>query len=342
MREALLYDRLAEQRVRCRLCAHGCTIAPGRRGICGVRENREGTLFSLVYGRLVAEAVDPIEKKPLFHFHPGSTALSIATAGCNLSCRFCQNADISQTPREEGRIWGRATTPEAVVQAAQRAQSRSIAYTYSDPTVFAEYALAVGRLARAAGIANVWVTNGFMSSNLLDLALGDEAGPLIDAANVDLKAFTEEYYRQQCGARLQPVLDNLIRLKRAGVWIEVTTLVIPGLNDGEDELRAIARFICDELGADTPWHVSRFYPTYRLTDRPPTPAQTVTHARELGRAAGLHHVYVGNVPWIEGENTFCAQCGRLLIERAGFSVQMNAAPDGLCPYCGAQLAGVFG
>jgi pyruvate formate lyase activating enzyme len=341
MHEALFYDRLAEQRVRCNLCSHACVIAPGSRGICHVRENHAGTLYTLVYGELVARAVDPIEKKPLFHFFPGSTALSIATMGCNLSCTFCQNADISQTPRAGGQIAGRFTAPEEVVRAAQRAGSRSIAYTYTEPTIFAEYALDVARLARPAGVANVWVTNGFMSPALLDVALGDDAGPLIDAANVDLKAFTDAFYRQQCGARLQPVLDNLMRLKRGGVWVEVTTLLIPGLNDGDEELRAIAGFIRDELGADTPWHVSRFHPTYRLTDRPPTPAQTVAHARELGLATGLAYVYAGNVPWLDGENTVCPGCGRTVIHREAFRVSGSEAPGGICQHCQTRLAGLF-
>jgi len=337
----MLYEQLPEQRVRCQLCAHGCVIAPGKRGLCGVRENRDGVLQSLVYGELVAEAVDPIEKKPLFHFYPGSTALSIATVGCNLTCSFCQNADISQAPREQGLVRGRQTPPEAVVRAARRVGSRSIAYTYTEPTIFGEYALDVARLARASGVANVWVTNGYMSAALLSMALGDMAGPLIDAANVDLKGFTEEYYRQRCGARLQPVLDSLVRLKRGGVWVEVTTLVIPGLNDSDVELKGIAGFIRDELGADTPWHVSRFHPTYRLTDRPATPAQTVAHARQIGLAEGLRYVYVGNVPWLEGENTYCPACGRAVIRREGFTVTANEAPGGVCRHCQTRLAGVF-
>ncbi len=341
MREAMLYEPLSEGRLRCQLCAHGCVIGPDRRGICGVRLNQRGALQTLVYGQLVAEAVDPIEKKPLFHFYPGSTALSIATMGCNLSCDFCQNADISQAPREGRPIAGRYTSPETVVRDALRTQSRSISYTYTEPTIFAEYALDVARLARPEGIANVWVTNGYMSSQLLDLALDDPAGPLIDAANVDLKAFTDDFYRQHCGARLQPVLDNLVRLKRGGVWIEVTTLVIPGLNDGDDELRAIAHFVRDELGAETPWHVSRFHPTYRLTDRPPTPVETVLRAREIGLAAGLPYVYVGNVAWVDGENTCCPACHRPVIHRQGFSVGANEAPGGVCGHCGARLAGVF-
>ena len=341
MHEALFYERLSDGRARCQLCAHGCVVGLGQRGICGVRINQAGVLHTLVYGQLVAEAVDPIEKKPLFHFFPGSGALSIATLGCNLACDFCQNADISQAPRKGRPIAGRYAPPEAVVQVALRTASRSIAYTYTEPTVYAEYALDVARLARSEGIASVWVTNGFMSPQLLEVALNDPVGPLIDAANVDLKAFTDAFYRQHCGARLRPVLDNLVRLKRGGVWIEVTTLVIPGLNDGDDELQGIAAFVCNELGADTPWHVSRFHPTYRLTDRRPTPAETVLRAREIGLAAGLSYVYVGNIPWADGESTHCPSCRAAVIRRQGFSVVSDEAPGGVCQHCGARLAGVF-
>jgi pyruvate formate lyase activating enzyme len=340
MREALLYEPTNDGHVHCLLCAHGCRLAPGARGICGVRENRDGRLMSLVYGRLIAQAVDPIEKKPLFHFYPGSAAFSIATMGCNFACTFCQNADISQVSHLGGEPAGREVSPEAVVAAAERYGCRSIAYTYTEPTVFYEYAADVARLARERGLANVWVSNGYMSAEMLDQALPAGGAPLIDAANVDLKAFREAFYRAQCGARLAPVLDSLRALKARGVWLEVTTLVIPGLNDSEEELGEIAAFVRDELGAETPWHVSRFHPTYRLTDRPPTPPATVRRAWEIGREAGLAYVYMGNLPGEDGEDTRCPACGATVIYRRGFAVSDNRLRGGACPECGAPVAGV--
>ncbi|MBC7315142.1 MAG: AmmeMemoRadiSam system radical SAM enzyme [Chloroflexi bacterium] len=338
MKEALLYEKLEGARVRCMLCAHRCVIAEGRRGVCHVRENRAGTLYSLVYGQLIAQAVDPIEKKPLFHFYPGSRSFSIATMGCNFRCLFCQNADISQTPRETGRILGHETLHQAIIAGAQRTGCQSISYTYTEPTVFFEYTLDVSRLAHEAGLANVYVTNGYMSPEMLDVIAPSE-GRLLDAANVDLKAFTEDFYREMCGARLQPVLDALKIMKARGVWVEVTTLIIPGANDSEGELREIARFICTELDAETPWHVSRFYPTYRLTDRPPTPPETVLRAREIGLEEGLRYVYAGNLPG-HGEDTLCPGCGRAVIRRMGFRVLNRDLHEGACAHCGTRIAGI--
>jgi len=340
MKEALLYEKLENGRVRCRLCAHYCVIAEGKRGICAVRENREGVLYSLVYGKVVAQAVDPIEKKPLFHFYPGTEAFSIATVGCNFRCTFCQNADISQMPRERGQILGHDVPPRAIVEAARRYRCQSIAYTYTEPTIFFEYTYDIAQLAHQEGIANVYVTNGFMSAEMLDMISSGGEAPLIDAANVDLKAFRDEFYRRQCGGRLQPVLDSLVRMKERGIWLEVTTLVIPGLNDSDEELGEIARFIRTELGPETPWHVSRFHPTYKMLDRPPTPVSTVHRAREIGLAEGLHYVYEGNVLVSGGEDTRCPQCGRVIIRRMGFHVLENQAKGGICAYCGAPIAGV--
>lgn len=342
--EAMFYEKLDEAadggRVRCALCAHRCVIAPGKRGVCHVRENRDGALYTLVYGQVLSQAVDPIEKKPLFHFYPGSGAYSIATAGCNFRCAFCQNADISQLPRERDVILGRPTPPEAIVAGAQRYNCRSIAYTYTEPTIFTEYALDVARLARSAGLANVYVTNGYMTPEMLRAFCGDYRPPLMDAANVDLKAFTDEFYRQQCGARLQPVLDSLKLMKELGVWVEVTTLIIPGLNDSTAELRQIAAFIARELGVATPWHVSRFHPTYRLTDRGPTPPATLVRAREIGLQAGLRYVYMGNVPGAGGEHTVCYQCGQRVVGRWGFTITEYRLKDGRCAQCGAVIDGV--
>jgi len=335
MHEARLYDRLEDDRIACRVCAHRCTILPGNRGVCGVRENRGGTLYSLTYGRLISQAVDPIEKKPLFHFYPGSDAFSIASVGCNLHCRFCQNWEISQMPRDEGRIAGSEVPAEAVVAAARRYGCRSIAYTYTEPATFFEYAYDTSVLAHAAGIANVFVTNGYMAADLLEAY-----HPYLDAANVDLKAFRDEFYRRLCGARLAPVLDALKLMKRQGVWLEVTTLIIPGHNDDSGELAELAGFIARELGPGTPWHVSRFHPAYRLTDAPPTPAATLRRAYDIGREAGLHYVYIGNLPGLRGEDTICPHCGKTVIARYGFTVLERHTRDGTCAYCGTAIEGV--
>ncbi len=343
--EARLYEKLTDERVRCNLCAHRCIIGDGKRGICHVRENRGGTLYTLVYGRLIAQHVDPVEKKPLMHFYPGSSAYSIATAGCNFRCQWCQNADISQMPRERHLIMGEPASPERIVANARRAGCRSIAYTYTEPTVFFEYAYDTARLTHEAGLANIYVTNGYMSEEMLETfnPPGDggeqEHAPYLDAANVDLKAFRDETYRTYAGARLQPVLDSLKAMKRLGVWVEVTTLVIPGINDDPAELRDAAEFVAQELGVETPWHISRFFPNYQMTDVPPTPVATLQRAREIGLEAGLRYIFVGNVA---GEaSTVCHACGRLLIGRSGYWILENSVQaDGTCPDCGAPVAGV--
>ena len=339
MQEAMLYDRLDDNRVRCNLCAHRCLIHDGKVGVCQVRENRGGTLHTLVYGRTISQAVDPVEKKPLFHFYPGSTALSIATPGCNFRCLFCQNADISQMPREQHRIMGYRATPEELAAAAKRYDSRSMAYTYTEPTIFTEYALDTGRVAHRLGIANIYVTNGYMTTEMLDL-WREDGELLLDAANVELKSFRDELYKRQCGARLQPVLDSLRKMKAMGVWVEVTTLIIPTLNDGDDELRELAGFIASELGPETPWHVSRFHPTYKLTDKPITPAATLQRARDIGLGVGLRYVYVGNLPGSEGESTFCYNCGRLVLGRFGYCIMERHITGGQCDHCGATIDGV--
>jgi pyruvate formate lyase activating enzyme len=342
MKEALLYERLDDQRVRCHLCAHRCVIAPGRKGVCLVRENQDGVLYTLVYGIPLSQAVDPVEKKPLFHFYPGSTAFSIATAGCNFRCSFCQNADISQMPRDRGQILGRQATPEEVVRSARRYGSRSIAYTYTEPTIFFEYSYDIARLAAEVGIASVYVTNGYMTSEMLELFRGVSNGhePWLDAANVDLKAFRDETYKKVCGARLQPVLDSLKKMVELGIWVEVTTLVVPELNDSDAELNDIAQFIATELGVETPWHVSRFHPDYQMHDRGSTPATTLRRAYELGQEAGLRYVYVGNMPGARLEDTRCPNCGQTVIGRWGFQVTQRNTRDGKCTHCGTAIDGV--
>jgi pyruvate formate lyase activating enzyme len=342
MHEALLYERLEDNRVRCDLCAHRCVIRDGLKGVCQVRENRGGTLHTLVYGIPLSKAVDPIEKKPLFHFHPGSTAFSIATVGCNFRCAFCQNADISQMPRDRGQIAGRRATPEQIVASAVRAGSLSIAYTYTEPTIFFEYSYDIARLARDVGIANVYVTNGYMTREMLELFRGVTNGhePWLDAANVDLKAFRDETYRSVCGARLDPVLDSLKLMKQLGIWVEVTTLVVPEMNDSDEELGDIAGFIAKELGVETPWHVSRFHPDYRMYDRGLTPSATLRRAYELGREAGLRYVYVGNMPGAHLEDTHCPNCGQTVVIRWGFRVTGRETKDGHCVHCGTSVDGV--
>lgn len=335
LKEAMLYERIEGGRVRCGLCGHQCSIDDGKRGICGVRENRQGTLVSLVYGRTVAEHIDPIEKKPLYHFFPGSRVYSIGTVGCNFRCTFCQNSDISQYPRAHGgSIIGETRTPENIVEAAEKAGCTSIAYTYTEPTVFFEFAHDTAVLAQTKGIKNVFVSNGFMSE-----AAARKIAPVLHAINVDLKAFTPSFYKDLCGARLKPVLETIRRMNDLGVWVEVTTLVIPGLNDGEDELREMARFVRG-VSETVPWHVTAFHPTYRLMDRPRTPVATLRRARQIGLEEGLCHVYEGNVADDEGSNTYCQGCGTAVIERTGFGYVRNHLNDGACPSCGKTLAGV--
>lgn len=340
--EASLYEKLDGERVRCNLCAHRCVIAEGSKGICLVRENRGGTLYTLVYGIPLSQAVDPVEKKPLFHFHPGSTAFSIATVGCNFRCLFCQNASISQMPRDQGKIVGHQASPEEVVRAAKHYGCRSIAYTYTEPTIFFEYSYEIAHLAHEEGIASVYVTNGYMTPEMLELFQGVANGhePWLHGANVDLKAFRDETYRKICGARLQPVLDSLKKMKELGIWVEVTTLVVPGMNDSEEELRDIAEFISSELGPGTPWHVSRFHPDYKMRDRGPTSPGSLRRAYELGRAAGLHYVYVGNLPGAGLEDTYCPACGEKVVGRWGFQVTEYRIEDGACSSCGALIDGV--
>lgn len=334
--EAWLYETLDKQQVRCRLCNHLCLIGDGKRGICGVRENRGGVLYSLVYGRLIAAGDDPVEKKPIFHLLPGSSSFSIATVGCNFKCRFCQNADIAQMPADrEGMITGEPTTPQAVMAAARQRGCASISYTYTEPTVFFEFACETAELAHRQGIKNIFVTNGYMS----DAAL-ERISPWLDAANVDLKAFNEEFYKKQCGARIEPVKATLKRMKANDIWVEVTTLVIPGLNDDAAELSRLAAFIAKELGPETPWHVSRFHPTYRLTDREVTPVETLIQAREIGIAAGLKYVYTGNIPGQGGEDTLCPGCGQVVIARRGFRIAQKRLENSRCQACGTRIDGI--
>ncbi len=335
MSEAMLYEVRAENKVRCNLCNHQCRIREGKRGICGVRENRSGKLNSLVYGKIIAEHIDPIEKKPLFNFLPGSKAFSIGTVGCNFHCKHCQNFDISQYPHAHGgKIIGEDRTPEQIVRSAKATGCKSIAYTYTEPSIFYEFAYDTAVLAHRQGIKNIFVSNGYMSAEATR-----QIAPHLDAINIDLKAFTDKFYKEVCGARLTPVLETIQRMKALAVWVEVTTLIIPGLNDAEDELREIARFV-KSVDHEVPWHVTAFYPTYQLMDRPPTPLATLRRAREIGMEEGLRYVYEGNVPGEAGENTDCYECGAVVIERSGLGFIRTRLHDGKCPKCGNTIDGV--
>jgi pyruvate formate lyase activating enzyme len=337
MREAMFYEKLEAGEVRCFLCGHRCLIRDKKYGICGARQNKGGTLYTHAYGRVIAANVDPVEKKPLYHFLPGNMSFSVATIGCNFRCGFCQNWQISQAAF---RDWasesalGRKMSPDEIVRCAQENGCSSISYTYTEPTIFYEYALEIATRARQQGLKNIFVTNGFMTRECIEAA-----AQFLDAANVDLKSFSDETYQRVCNGRLQPVLDSIAAMKAAGIWVEVTTLVVPGENDSADELKAIARFIAG-VKVDIPWHISRFHPDYKFTDYVATPEETLKAAYEFGKQAGLRYVYAGNVHgW--GNDTLCHSCGKPLIKREGFTVTENVLVNGSCPNCHTLLAGIF-
>jgi len=332
--EAMFYVSTGEE-VRCALCNQRCIIKEGRKGICGVRLNRQGRLYSLVYGMAVATDVDPIEKKPFFNFYPGTTAYSVATVGCNFRCLHCQNWEISQMPKGEGgKIVGNPLSPEKIVANAKSMGCKSIAYTYTEPTIFFEYAYDTAKFAHKEGIMNVFVSNGYTSAEAIK-----EIAPYLDAVNIDLKGFSETFYHKVCGAKLQPVLDNIRLFKELGIWVELTTLIIPGHNDDEHQLEEIAWFI-KGVGEDIPWHITAFYPAYKLLDVPPTPVESLRMARDIGMKAGLRYVYEGNIPGQGGESTYCFSCGELLIRRHGFEIIENILTDSTCPKCNARIDGM--
>jgi len=338
MKEAMLYEKLARGKnlVKCNLCNHHCVIADGKRGICGVRENKNGTLYSLNYGKIIAHNVDPIEKKPFFHFFPGSEALSISGEGCNFSCKHCQNWEISQLVKERKEIYGENFKPEEIVEMAKKYNCKSISYTYTSPTIFFEFAYETAKMAKKEKIYNNFVSNGYMSEQTINLMSG-----LIDAINVDIKGFTEKFYREICGASLEKLLNSVKLLKKTGMWIEITTLLIPTLNDSDEQIKGVIEFVKDELGKETPLHFSLFYPYYKLAHLPPTPVETARKAREMALESGLRYVYTGNYPGDEGENTYCYNCKNLLIKRYGFRVEKNLTEKGRCPHCGAKIDGIF-
>lgn len=332
-KEAALYTKLPDKKVECFLCNHRCKIADSKYGFCGVRQNIDGTLYTQVYGEVIASQVDPIEKKPLYHFFPGSNAYSIATIGCNFRCGFCQNWQISQASKRSEDLSGYELKPEEVVREAKRYKCKSISYTYTEPTVFFEYAYDTARLAKKGGLYNNFVTNGYMTKEALDAVK-----PYLDAANVDLKFFKDETYQKICGAHLEPVLDSIRAMKKMGIWLEITTLLVPGLNDSKQELKDIAGFIAG-VGAEIPWHISRFHPDYKYTDLEPTPLSTLKKAREVGQEAGLRYVYLGNVA--EDTDTYCYHCKELLIKR-GYLYTLSLNLDGdKCPKCGRAVEGRF-
>ncbi len=328
----MLYKRIEGNSVLCQLCAHNCRIAPGNYGVCNLRQNIDGELYTYTYGKIIASHVDPVEKKPLYHFLPGSNAFSIATPGCNFKCDFCQNWQISQEKCAQDMPPG-IIPPNDIVRRALESGCRSIAYTYTEPTIFFEYVYDTARLARSRGLYNLIVTNGYMTREAIDCI-----SPYLDAANIDLKSLRNDFYKNKCKARLEPVLDSIRYMKKSGLWIEVTTLIIPGLNDSKEELKAIAGFIA-EIGIEIPWHISRFHPDYSCIDNSPTPIKTLITANKIGKEAGLRYIYPGNIA--EEVSTACYECGKELIKRNSPEISMAALNGNRCAQCNTILDGVF-
>jgi pyruvate formate lyase activating enzyme len=335
MKEAMLYEKLEGGAVRCHLCQHRCRIEEGKNGVCGVRENQKGVLCSLVYEKAVATHVDPIEKKPLFHFQPGTLSFSLATVGCNFRCVFCQNSDIAHMPHDEGRIIGREVSPKRIVESALQEGCKSISYTYTEPTIFFEYAYDTARLAQEAGLKNVFVSNGYMTPEAIKTI-----APFLDGINVDLKAFDKNVYHKYMGADLEKMKESISSIYNAGIWMEITTLIVPTINDNMEQITGIVGFIKD-LSPDIPWHISRFHPSYKFTSVPPTPVEKMRMARDIGKEKGLHYIYLGNIWGENGEDTSCHHCGKLLIKRFGFSVMENKIVNNKCPGCDHVIPGIF-
>ena len=332
--EARFYDKLASGNVQCKLCPRQCVVANGRRGYCNVRENRGGTYYSLVHSRLCTAHIDPIEKKPFFHFRPGTLAFSVATGGCNVNCKFCQNWEISQIAPEQLRR--QYVTPSSLAAAAKQNGCPTLAYTYSEPIIASEYYLDCAGAGHSLGVKSVFVSNGFIRGEPLN-KLCDR----MDAIKIDLKAFSDAYYREVVNAELRPVLDTLVTIRKRGVWLEIVYLVVPTLNDSDGEFKAMAKWVKSELGSDVPVHFTRFYPLYRLKNLPPTPVDTLRRAKTIADSEGLHFVYVGNVPGDPGEDTYCPRCQHMVVERTGFTVRRLQLKNGRCEFCQQPVPGVW-
>jgi pyruvate formate lyase activating enzyme len=331
-KKALYYKKLSNQRVQCTLCPRACIVSKGARGFCRVRENRDGDYYTLVHSNPCAVHIDPIEKKPLFHFFPGTTALSIATAGCNFTCKNCQNHDISQARPDDTMNFG--LSPLDIVELAEKYDTATIAYTYTEPTIFYEYMIQTAKIAHHKGVLNIYHSNGYISQDaLLKLV------PYLDGANVDLKGFSDSFYHEITGGSLNPVLQSLVTLKKSNVWLEITNLVIPTKNDSDKMIDDLCQWVKNELGEETPLHFSRFYPQYKMQNLPPTPIDTLKRAAEIAGAKGLKYVYIGNVPGAEEENTRCARCGKTIIGRTGYYVHTYKINHGRCDFCGMEIAG---
>lgn len=334
MEEAQLYKKLLKKSVQCTACGHACKLNPGQTGICGIRKNIEGKLYLLTHGLAISDAIDPIEKKPLFHFMPGTEVYSIATVGCNFKCQFCQNADIAQFAKAMQRVEGFPLPPERIVENTITARCPTIAYTYTEPTVFFEYTYDTIQLAREKNIKNVYVSNGYFSKEALKKLDG-----MLDAINIDLKSYNKEFYLKVCGAKRDIVLRNIEAVSKSSIWLELTTLIIPGKNDSPEELTEIAQFIAS-INPLIPWHISRFFPSYRMDDISPTSFKTLRMTYDIGKKAGLKYIYIGNAPALKMEQTYCHACGTLLIKRDGYFVTYAHYKDGACKNCGCPLPGV--
>jgi pyruvate formate lyase activating enzyme len=334
MKEALLYEKLENKAVHCYLCAHHCRIQDKKFGFCGVRQNIDGSLYTHAYGKVIAAHVDPIEKKPLYHFFPGSFSFSIATIGCNFRCGFCQNWQISQSTFRDQDFAGEEFLPQDVVIEALKNKCKSISYTYTEPTIFFEFAYEICKLAKEKGLYNNFVTNGYMTKECLIMIK-----PYLDAANVDLKFFKDSSYKKVCAATLEPVLNSIKLMHELGIWVEVTTLVVPGENDSEEELKDIVKFIYS-VDKNIPWHVSRFHPDYKFTEQDSTPETTLKKASRIGEVCGLTYIYAGNV-YGYGNDTFCPVCKKLLIKREVFNVLEYNIKQGKCSFCHASISGIF-
>ncbi len=334
VREARYWEKKAHKQVHCQLCPRGCVVDDHERGYCGVRENRGGTYYTLVYSRAATYHIDPIEKKPLFHFLPGSMAFSIATAGCNLNCKFCQNWQISQvTPEQVDSYY---LPPQKLATLAREYKTKSIAYTYNEPTIFYEYMYDTAVAAQEQSVKSVVITAAYIEHDPIA-----ELCQVVDAIKVDLKAFSEKYYKDIVHGELKPVLQALETIRKQDTWLEIVYLVVPTLNDSEAEIKKLSRWIKRYLGPDVPIHFTRFFPQYLLKNLPPTPVATLDRCKAIADAEGLHYVYVGNVPGHPAENTYCPHCGKPLVERIGFTIKSMHITNGKCPYCGTKIPGIW-